>query len=449
MIDELRLDKGKAYITNWLYLPKDKVVLSAIRAALTIRPATGLVTPGNVIVAYKELADHIRVPRAFVTSEWMTYNNVPCQDLRPSEDSYDYVDFKSTVVPRDFEQEAAMKALFVAPEGGILEMGCGRGKSVQALHTISQLKKPALIIVNNTTHIDQWIAESQKCLGVTPTVVQGAKHDWSNLTIAMLHTLAGREWDVNDLNRFGSVWFDEAHHLSAPTFNVVCPLFVGKRFGLTATKHREDGTESLYLYHLGPVLYTDMRTDLVPEVFFIKTGERFNANEVVEVRSSDGVLNIPKIRSALALRDSRNALILSEIKKAREQERRILVLGHVVSHLQALQQACPDSGLCTGAVPPKTRHKILKEYQVIFSTTNLAAEGLNAPWLDTLFLITPFKARGLFQQAVGRILRKCDNKKDPVVVVFQDEFKPLQAMLAPLKKYLKERNIDFHIIFPD
>lgn len=444
-IEELR--PGRAYLDRWLYLPKEKVLLSAVKAALTMEVPPNPHDPTDAhIVAYKELPHHVMVPRAFVSKSWLDKFSIPVDDHRPRE--YQQVGFASTFTPRDFEQEKAATALIEAEEGGILELGCGRGKTPIALHVIAQLGQPSLIVVNNTTHIDQWIGEAEKFLGRTPTIVQGSKREFSELTVAMLHTLSLREWDDKLLSTYGSVFFDETHHLGAPTFNKVCPLFAGKRFGLTATVRREDGLEDLYLYHLGPVLFTDMRTDLKPEVIFIKTGERFSTAELDELKDVNDLLSIPKVRRALTKRESRNKLILEEIRAAREKGRRILVLGHIVEHLRWLQSECPGSGLCTGVVPPKTRHRVLKECDVIFGTTSLAAEGLNAPWLDTLFLITPFKAQGLFQQAVGRVLRQYSGKKKPMVIVFQDEFKPIRAMTASFKKYLKTRGIEFDVINP-
>jgi superfamily II DNA or RNA helicase len=53
------------------------------------------------------------------------------------------------------------------------------------------------------------------------------------------------------------------------------------------------------------------------------------------------------------------------------------------------------------------------EAQVIFATRQFAEEGLDIPMLDSIFLTTPFSD---VEQAVGRILRPIDGKKDPIVV---------------------------------
>ena len=56
--------------------------------------------------------------------------------------------------------------------------------------------------------------------------------------------------------------------------------------------------------------------------------------------------------------------------------------------------------------------------KVIFATIQYAAEGLDIPELDTLFLTTPMSD---VEQAVGRIQRPSPGKKDPIVVDFRDD----------------------------
>lgn len=67
------------------------------------------------------------------------------------------------------------------------------------------------------------------------------------------------------------------------------------------------------------------------------------------------------------------------------------------------------------------------------NTFQMAQEGLDIPDLDTLFLTTP---KGDVVQAVGRILRKHDGKKAPMVVDILDDGIPLCANLA--KKRAKQ-----------
>jgi superfamily II DNA or RNA helicase len=334
---------------------------------------------------------------------------------------------------------------FVA--NGVVVHNCGKGKTVLMLQEIRRRAEPTLILVSNTTLLAQWAAECQKWLGEAPTIVRGKQQAWSDLTVAMIHTVARQPPRAMLANKYGVIVFDECHHLSAPTFNRVCPLFPGTRFGLTATKRREDGLEALYLYHLGKAIYTDLTTELAPSVWFMRTGVRISSRELLALESTEGLINVPRLRSWLAAHEDRNQQILDEIANARSNSRRVLVLGHVVEHLKSLHARCADSGLCIGQVKPAHRHQIMQTCDVVFGTTALVAEGLNAPWLDTLMIITPFKAHGLFQQALGRILRTHPAKKDPAVIVFEDYYiKTAKNMVRSLRRYCRDNEIPFQTI---
>jgi superfamily II DNA or RNA helicase len=72
----------------------------------------------------------------------------------------------------------------------------------------------------------------------------------------------------------------------------------------------------------------------------------------------------------------------------------------------------------------------------VLATSQYAKEGLDIPALDTLFLATPM---GDVEQAVGRILRPFEGKKDPVVVDFRDDKVTMFARMGEMrdKLYLK------------
>ncbi|MCA8940374.1 MAG: DEAD/DEAH box helicase family protein, partial [Planctomycetes bacterium] len=115
-----------------------------------------------------------------------------------------------------------------AEEGGILELACGKGKTIISLETIARLGLWAMVVVNTTSLLKQWADAAYEFLGYEAGIIQQDVVQWRPLTIAMIHTLAtGRFHTAEELKHYGAVFFDEAHHLAAPTFNQVCPLFYG------------------------------------------------------------------------------------------------------------------------------------------------------------------------------------------------------------------------------
>ena len=74
---------------------------------------------------------------------------------------------------------------------------------------------------------------------------------------------------------------------------------------------------------------------------------------------------------------------------------------------------------------------------ILFATYQMVSEGFDVETLDTVFLTMPMSD---VEQAVGRIMRVCSDKKQPVVVDFIDDLVPkFNAMWNRRKEfYVKE-----------
>jgi superfamily II DNA or RNA helicase len=121
-------------------------------------------------------------------------------------------------------------------------------------------------------------------------------------------------------------------------------------------------------------------------------------------------------------------LIVEQIIRAVNAGRKLLVLSERVKHLQVMDAMFHDMWPRQyGGVPStdyyvggrkKGELEIAREARVIFATSQYAQEGLDIPALDTLFLTTPLSD---VEQAVGRILRPFEGKKEPIVVDIRDD----------------------------
>ena len=114
----------------------------------------------------------------------------------------------------------------------------------------------------------------------------------------------------------------------------------------------------------------------------------------------------------------------------------MLVLSDRVKHCQELAERMAEQGISSatlvGTMSKKQRREVLeladaREIKAVFATT-VADEGLDLPGLDTLILTTPTKSMGRIQQRIGRIMRRADNKKTPLVIDFVDTFGPFFGM---------------------
>jgi superfamily II DNA or RNA helicase len=397
------------------------------------------------------------VPREFIPRS--QYGTLEFPILSAGPEKFRRVRISSRVVldavkPEENHQRKAFADMRDA-SSGILNLSCGLGKTVIALHHMAHKKVPALVIVNNTTLIDQWRERISQFLDVEDGVgvVQGPPSQWDwegrGIVLAMLHSLSLRyeELPPGFDRYFGSIYYDEVHHLSAPLFSHTAPLFYGNRYGLTATVQREDGLEPVYQYHIGPVFHRNLSQELRPKIYFQEVPVQINVN-APEVRSqiydARGMLNIPKLRTYLGLLPENNEFISAKIKEAVKSNRKILVLSHSVDQLRELCSKFKDAGLCTGREAPSFRIHTLRTKQVTFGTLQLVREALDERTLDTLFFLTPFGSSAIdiggkntLQQGMGRILRYHTEKKTPVVVIFDHIYVPkFHKMCRKLKQLL-------------
>ena len=242
----IRRDPEKGYIDTFLWVPKKHVNINSVRGALTFSFYDHL---GNekVLQLFQEAPDHILVPREFWKPEELPFTIVNCCPT-----SYKTTRVQSKIIldaqyPEETTQRDAIEQMLPA-RGGILQLRCGGGKTVIMLDLIAKLKVPSIIIVDNTQLLHQWRAEIEKHL-IAPDgvgLVQGSTLNWEkDIVLATYQTLAMRRDKLprQMKEHFGVAIWDEAHHVSAPVFSRTASMFYGRRFGLTATPERVDGTQ--------------------------------------------------------------------------------------------------------------------------------------------------------------------------------------------------------------
>jgi len=417
-----------------------------IRAATinVVNDRTGDVT--SVPLA-AEVGDYVVIARHFFTKEvWLE----KVESWEQVSLSYESFDFGDKITPRDADQLAAWEA-FSERNHGVLNLACGKGKTVLALKKIAQRGHPAVVVVNNSGLMDQWKERALEFLDISEDdigIVQGPKAEWDKpLVIAMIHTLAKRADSIplDIRTRFGTVVFDEVHHLSATTFSQTAPLFFGNRFGLTATPCREDGLEDVYYSHVGRIFYSDLAGDIEAEIYFKKVSTPMPKDTSV-IKDITGEFSAGKMYKYFAEHDARNVALLKTVESALDSGRKVLVLTHSKDHPAIMVEKFLDSpckerytaGAVSGDTPGDLRTKIIEDNNVTFATFGVAREGLDVAALDTLIFASPFKAWGAFQQGKGRIERRHKDKKPPVVIVLDDyNFGPARAMCKHLRKSIR------------
>lgn len=533
------------FLDTMLWCPKGAINAEAIKRALTFEIEDRGNSP-TVLRLWAETADHLLVPREFWRYSERLFEVVDCRPQR-----YRTVNFVSTIkldhkreggrlIPTGETVQQAALAAMLAARGGILQLSCGRGKTVIAIEAIARLGMPAIIIVDNTTLLEQWREELNTWLpGVPIGTMEGGISDWNQpIVLATYQTLALHAADLPEefRRRFGVVIWDEGHHIGAPTFAKTADMFYGRRYALTATPRRADGMHIIYDMHIGPVFYKDLTQELRPRIQFMWTGFNIDLNDEATVRSThsrSGELHLgmlarhfgglrPRLQYIVDLirrlqREGRKTLVLSssidelvnllslwvnadqlysdiplptpeevdtdgdpadlvwkveqirnnwsvttEEKEAlaflmaidtpssgeRFQLRRYQFLLRVEKIMRKRQKAYleqllsanlnSDAGLMIFDVERDERRRSIKEKPVTFSIMKYGREGLDSKALDTVIVLEPQKQKEWIQQVMGRALRLYSGKREPLLIIFEDDVGILIGMCNKLRSHLRQ-----------
>jgi superfamily II DNA or RNA helicase len=306
--------------------------------------------------------------------------------------------------------------------GVIISLPCGMGKTVWAVHAIARLGRKAIVLVHKRFLRDQWAAAFRNfCPGVRVGFIEGKtwEVDDRDVVIAMVMTIARREFEEGTMACFGTVVYDEAHHIAAPVMNLATRVFHARySIGLTATKHRPDGLTPLLHWCLGPEGFHVER-----DAERVRVSVALFEGGVREILSADGKPIISLMLNRLAVDARRNRFIADRILAMRAAGRVVIVLSDRLAQLRALRDLVlavlpeGDVGIFSGGTKEADRHEQLRR-PVLFCSYGMANEGLDKREADTCVMATP-KSRVV--QCIGRIQRPCATKMSPLVLDIVDD----------------------------
>ena len=342
-------------------------------------------------------------------------------------------------------QQKAVEAL-LEHDTGLLCAPTAFGKTVVAAAIIAQRKVNTLVLVHRRHLMEQWRERLAVFLDLPVADIGqiggGRRQQTGEIDIAVIQSL-NRKGEVNELVRdYGQVIVDEAHHLSAFSFEAVLKQAKARFIlGLTATPVRKDGHHPIILMQCGPIRHrvtmreqrdrTNVVHRLVPRV----TNFRDPAEETET--------SIQALYGALAINDERNEQIFDDILQALEAGRSPLVLTERIGHLELLAERLGPFArnvivLRGGRGQKKSREALEKlatipnnEERLLLATGRYIGEGFDDARLDTLFLTMPISWKGTLQQYVGRLHRQHGGKNEVKVYDYVDQEVPvLRRMYA-------------------
>jgi superfamily II DNA or RNA helicase len=419
--------------------------LIQLKTALTVRPyiPSVFVKPQYVqkYPVFVETNDHIYVPKHYGIAEF----GLPSRSERevPKTDPAFWV-FEGKI--RETQVEVVNSYLTPEPRDGIISLQTGGGKTVCALYIASKIQMPTIVLVHNTFLRDQWIDRIKAFL---PKARIGSLQadvvdiDNKDITVAMLQSVALKEYPPGTFERFGLVIVDECHHIASEAFSRAVPKLTCKHMlGLSATPERKDRLMCVINWFLGPMLYKSDAGDKVDEKVKVEVYEFVGDEKYNEIiYNNSGVMFTTLMINKVVEYEPRNTMVAGLIEDlADEDGRQLLVLTDRVGHTKTLFDLLPDhkkdmACILGRDVPAKTRAEWCASKKILIATYQMCKEGFDVATLNTLVIATP---RPDVDQIVGRILRveKKGRKVDPLIVDIVDESfrRQFQERLSLYKK---------------
>jgi len=332
------------------------------------------------------------------------------------------IKFKGTL--RDYQQSAV--ETFKDRTIGILQASTGSGKTIIAIGHICNLKQPTLILVNTLELLNQFINRllqfstlSSEDIGV----IGSGKFELKPVTVALLQTMnkLSSEKYLKVNKTFGQVITDEVHIISAETYyRVINRLSAAYKFGLSATPKRTDGLTNAIFFATGPIIHTITDEEVGENILLPALKEIPTKYEFPLFDSSEYQM----MMDDLASNKERNELIIDTHKEHLGTQS--VFLCNRLAQADLLQKNIPNSVVLSSKVSKKKRKEIMEkldknELKAVMTTYSLFSTGIDLANLERLYLCAPIRSEIKLIQSAGRIRRKGDGTKRPIITDFVDK----------------------------
>ncbi|HZJ88399.1 MAG TPA: DEAD/DEAH box helicase, partial [Sphaerochaeta sp.] len=227
---------------------------------------------------------------------------------------------------------------------------------------------------------------------------------------------------------FSYIVFDEAHHAVAPVTQRNLQYWQpGFLIGLTATDERLDNRrleEVFGSYTTSLTLSEAMEQQIIATVRAYRVESNLS---LAEVRfNGKEYVNADLERTIVV--DSRNHLIADVLAKYFNQKQKGIIFCVSVAHAHAMERILTDRGFVAKAVSGKTRgmEEIVEEFRYgelqFLCSCSLLNEGWDVPEVEVLVMARPTISKLLYQQQLGRGLRRSKNKRELFVIDVVDQY---------------------------
>ena len=352
--------------------------------------------------------------------------------------------------------------------------------TVLAIHCICELKQKALIVVHKDFLLKQWkerieefasreasiASQTSECDRASRTsgdaskvrigTIKGKVIDVEDkdIVIASLQSLAMKEYPPDLFQSFGTVVYDEVHHLGAEVFcRALAKTCFNYTIGLSATIKRKDGLTKVFVWGIGDVVFSNVKgLKEAKDHVVVKVYDYYDADARYssEPTMYGGKVNMSRMINNVCEFPPRLEYICDILEEIldNEPERRVLIISDRRGHLEQFHKKIHERGISSsvgyyyGGLK-ETQLKASEGCQIILGTYGFVSEGFDVRGLDTLIMASP---KSDCIQTVGRILRDkpCDRKHVPLIIDVVDNFSVFVSQAKKRRVYYKKCKYDIH-----
>ena len=314
-----------------------------------------------------------------------------------------------------FELRESQKAVYDEIEdNSIINAWVSWGKTFTGLAIAGKLGQKTLVVTHTVPLRNQWAKEVEKVYGIKAGIIGSGKFELdAPIVIGNTQTLYRNIEKIR--KEFGTIILDEMHHVSSPTFSRILDTnYCRYKIGLSGTIERKDGKHVVFRDYFGNTLFKPPKENyMTPTVQIVPSEIRFMdgaripwANRVTKLATDEEYQHtISMLAAAYAARGHK-----------------VLVVSDRVGFLKRCAELTGEKAICvTGEVAHEDRETLVDKIlygdaEILYGTQAIFSEGISVDTLSCLILGTPVNNEPLLTQLVGRVIRKREGKKDPVIV---------------------------------
>lgn len=338
-------------------------------------------------------------------------------DLIPKD--YEIVE-KRLYIPVDFPKfsfqlrPSQQEVYDTLDDNAIINAWVSWGKTFTGLALAGKLGQKTLVVTHTVPLRNQWAKEVEKVYGTKPGIIGSGNFDTdSYIVVGNTQTLYRNIEKIR--KEFGTIILDEMHHVSSPTFGKIIDTSHARyKIGLSGTIERKDGKHVVFRDYFSPNVYKPPKENfLTPSIHIYRSEVRFpDGSNIPWAKRVNALVNNDEYRHSVAMIASAYAA----------RGHKVLVVSDRVHFLKSCAELTGEKSICvTGEVAHEDREKLVDEIlygdkEILYGTQAIFSEGISVNTLSCLILATPINNEPLLTQLIGRVVRKHDNKRDPVII---------------------------------